>query len=132
MTWTKESFGTNVSIADEQHREIFSLVNTLNDAVAAGDRSKVGKDLDALIDYVVMHFQTEEELLKKHGYPEFAAHKAEHEKLVGTCADLQKKFHAGAAEITADTTAFVKDWLVKHIPAVDQNYGPFLGSKGVT
>jgi hemerythrin len=132
MTWTKEAFGTNISVADEQHREIFALVNGLSDAVAGGDRGKVGKQLDALINYVVMHFKTEEELLQKHGYPEFKAHKAEHDKLVNTCADLQKKFHAGSAEVTADTAAFVQDWLVKHIPAIDKNYSSFLGSKGVT
>jgi len=132
LTWTKEAFGTNISVADEQHRELFNLVNGLHDAVSAGDRTNVGKRLDALIDYVVLHFKTEEELLKKHGYPDFAAHKAEHDKLVSTCAELQKKFRAGAAEITAETTGFVKDWLVKHIPAVDKNYGPFLGGKGVS
>jgi hemerythrin len=132
MTWTKEAFGTNVSVADEQHIEIFALVNKLNDAVAAGDRAKVGRELDALISYVVMHFATEEALFQKHDYPDFKAHKSEHDKLVSVCADLQKKFHAGAAEITAETTAFLKDWLVKHIPAVDQKYGPYLGSKGVS
>jgi hemerythrin len=70
--------------------------------------------------------------MQQHGYPEFAAHKAEHDKLVSTCADLQKKFHAGAAEVTGETTGFVKDWLVKHIPAIDKNYGPFFSQKGVT
>jgi hemerythrin len=132
MTWTKESFGTNLSIADEQHREIFALVNGLNDAVTTGNRAGIGAKLDALISYVVMHFQTEEKLMQQHGYPEFAAHKAEHDKLVSTCADLQKKFHAGAAEVTGETTGFVRDWLVKHIPAIDKNYGPFFSKKGVT
>jgi hemerythrin len=131
ISWTKEAFGTNVGIADEQHREIFAQLNGLSDAVAAGNRADVGKKLDALIDYVVMHFRAEEELMKKHGYPELAGHKAEHDKLVNTCADLQKKFHAGSAEVTAETAVFVKDWLVKHIPGVDKHYGPFLNSKGV-
>ena len=131
MTWTKEAFGTEIAVSDEQHREIFAMVNGLNDAVAAGDRAKVGQKLDGLINYVVMHFKTEEELMQKHGYPELAGHKAEHDKLVSTCADLQKKFHAGQAQITAETTAFVRDWLVKHIPSVDKHYGPFLRGKGV-
>jgi hemerythrin len=131
MTWTKESFGTNISVADEQHRKIFDLVNSLHDAVGAGDRAKIGKELDALISVVVSHFKTEEELFQKHGYPDFTAHKAEHDKLVQTCADLQKKFHAGSAEISAETTAFVRDWLVEHIPHSDKAYSPFLGSKGV-
>lgn len=132
MTWTRESFGTNLSIADEQHQEIFALVNGLNEAVTSGQRASIGAKLDALIDYVVMHFKTEEQLMQQHGYPQLAAHKAEHDKLVSTCADLQKKFHAGTAEVTAETTGFVKDWLIQHIPAVDKNYGPFFSAKGVS
>jgi hemerythrin len=47
---------------------------------------------------------------------------------VATCADLQKKFHAGQADVTQETTAFVKDWLVNHIPKIDKPYGPCLSA----
>ncbi len=33
MTWTNEQFGTNVSAHDQEHQEIFRLVNALGDAV---------------------------------------------------------------------------------------------------
>jgi len=56
----------------------------------------------------------------------------EHDKLVATCADLQQKFHAGEAEVTADTTQFVKDWLDNHIPKVDKDYGPFFNERGIS
>ncbi len=128
MTWTKEAYGTNVAVADDQHQEIFRMLNGLHETAAAGDRGAIGKQLDALIEYVVMHFQTEEKLMQQKGYPEFAAHKAEHDKLVGTCADLQKKFHAGEAEVNQDTTRFVRDWLDSHIPKVDMPYGPCLNA----
>jgi hemerythrin len=131
LTWTQEAFGTNVTVADDQHKVIFSMLDDLHGAVASGDRGAVGKQLDGLIDYVAMHFKTEEELMQANGYPDFTAHKAKHDELVNTCLDVQKKFHAGQLDITADTTAFVKDWLVNHIPNVDKHYGPFLNSKGV-
>jgi hemerythrin len=131
MTWTKEAFGTNVAVADDQHQAIFNMVNGLNDAVAGGNRAAVGKQLDDLIAYVAMHFKTEEDLMKQHGYADFDAHKAKHDELVKTCLDVQKKFHAGEIEITGDTCVFVKDWLVNHIPNIDKHYGPFLKSKGV-
>lgn len=132
ITWTKAEFGTQVSTADDQHQTLFNMLNHLHETAAGTDRNSVGKQLDALIDYVVMHFKTEEDLMTANGYPDFAAHKAEHDKLVQTCADLQMKFHAGAAEVTQDTTRFVKDWLVTHIPNVDKHYGPYLNSKGVS
>ena len=131
MTWTKDAFGTAITIADDQHQVIFDMVNSLNEAAAGGNRAAVGKQLDDLIAYVAMHFKTEEDLMQQHGYPDFAAHKAKHDELVNTCLDVQKKFHAGAMEVTGDTCVFVKDWLVSHIPQVDKKYGPFLNGKGV-
>ncbi len=131
LTWTKEQFGTQITKADEEHQTIFSMVNQLVDYVTHGDRQAVGRQLDALIDFVVKHFKMEEDLMQANGYPDYTAHKAEHDKLVNTCADVQKKFHAGQLEITADTTNFVKDWLCSHIPAIDMRYGPFLNGKGV-
>ncbi len=132
ITWTEEQYGTKVSIADEQHQHLFDLLNQVDDAVKAGDRGATGSALDALIDFVVKHFQTEEELMQHHGYSGYEAHKAEHDKLVQTCADLQKKFHAGEAEVTPETTQFVKDWLDLHIPKVDRDYGPFFNERGIS
>lgn len=132
ITWTKEEFGTGVTEPDQQHQTLFNMLNTLNDTVASGNRAKTGEQLDALIDFVVKHFATEENLMQQHNYPDYAAHKAEHTKLVQTCADLQKKFHAGEAEITAETTTFVASWLKGHIPNIDKRYGPHLNSKGVS
>lgn len=132
LTWTAEQFGTNVSEADQQHQTLFNMLNELHETVSSGERGAIGNQLDALIDYVVMHFQTEEKLMQANGYPNYAAHKAEHDKLVSTCADLQKKFHAGDADVTEETTTFVKDWLVNHIPKIDKDYGPFLNEKGVS
>lgn len=128
MMWTEREYGTTVPIADDQHKEIFRMLNGLHETATGGDRAAIGKQLDELIDYVVMHFQTEEKLMQQKSYPDFAAHKAEHDKLVTTCADLQKKFHAGQAEVSQDTTRFVKDWLDGHIPKIDKPYGPCLNS----
>lgn len=131
MTWTADGFGTNVSATDAEHQELFALVNQLHDSVPAGDRAATGKKLDDLIAYVAKHFQTEENLMQAHGYPGYAAHKEDHDKLVSTCVDLQSKFHGGQAEVTAEVTGFVKDWLCTHIPQVDKSYGPYLNGKGV-
>ena len=131
MTWTKDQFATNVGAHDSEHQEIFRLVNALGDAVGSGDRAQVGKQLDALIACVADHFAAEEANFAKYDYPALAAHKAEHDKLVATCLDLQKKFHAGEAEVTGETAGFVVGWLTNHIPNNDKLYGPFLNAKGV-
>ena len=130
MSWTAEEFGTSINKTDDEHQKIFSMVNDLH-AIVGGDRSAVGQKLDSLIGFVANHFQTEEELMKSHGYPGYDAHKEEHDALVATCVDLQNKFKAGQTEVTEETTTLLKDWLYRHIPKIDKSYGPFLNDKGV-
>lgn len=128
ITWTEADYGTKVVICDNEHKTLFDMLNALHELAAAGDRTAVGNKLDEMINFVVKHFATEERLMQQKGYPGFAAHKAEHDKLVGTCAGLQKQFHAGEAEISQETTAFVKSWLDSHIPGFDKPYAPSLNA----
>jgi hemerythrin len=131
MTWTKEQFATNVSQHDQEHQIIFDMVNKLHEVAGGSDRSAVGKHLDALIAYVAEHFGAEEANMIKCDYADYKQHKVEHDKLVQTCVDLQKQFHAGNAEITHDTTVFVADWLVSHIPSIDRRYTPVMNGAGI-
>lgn len=128
MTWTKEDYGTSVDVCDQQHQELFNRINTLSDAVTDGERGAIGSRLDNLVDYVVEHFQTEERLMEEKSYKGLSKHREEHDNLVSTCADLQKKFHANEAEIEEDTMAYLKNWLNHHIPVTDRSYGPTLSS----
>ncbi len=128
MEWTEAQYGTTVAICDDQHKELFDRVNALNDAVSKGVRDEIGGSLDHLISYVVEHFETEERLMEERGYEGLDAHRGEHKKLVDTCTDLQKKFHAGNADIEDETMVFIKDWLDQHIPVIDKSYGPTLNS----
>lgn len=131
MTWTKEQFATNVSQHDQEHQTIFNMVNTLHESAGGSDRGTTGKHLDALIAYVAEHFGAEESNMIKCSYADYQQHKLEHEKLVQTCVDLQKQFHAGKAEITRETTVFLADWLVNHIPNIDRRYSPAMNGAGI-
>lgn len=127
ITWTAEQFGTNVGFADEEHKILFDKLNKLYDLATGGAaRSEVGAQLDDLIAYVVDHFAHEEREMTAKGFAGFDAHKAEHEALIGICAGLQKKFHAGEAEVTEEVGQMVKGWLDNHIPNFDKAYGDVL------
>jgi hemerythrin len=128
ITWTAEQFGTNVGFADEEHKILFGKLNKLYDLATGGaERSAVGTQLDDLIAYVVEHFAHEEKEMASAGYSGLDAHKKEHDALVAVCADLQKKFHAGQAEVTDEVGQMVKNWLNNHIPNVDKGYASALG-----
>jgi hemerythrin len=127
ITWTAAQYGTNVGFADQEHQTLFGLLNKLYDEATGGAaRATVGASLDALITYVVDHFAHEEREMVAKGFGGYDRHKAEHEALIGICADLQKKFHAGEAEVTEDVGQLVKGWLDSHIPKFDMAYSDAL------
>ncbi len=127
ITWTKEQYGTDVAFADQEHQTLFGLLNKLYDEATGGaPRADIGASLDALITYVVDHFAHEEREMLAKGYGGYDRHKEEHEAMIGICADLQKKFHAGQAEVTEDVGQLVKGWLDNHIPNFDMAYSSAL------
>lgn len=127
ITWTAAQFGTNVGFADQEHQVLFDMLNKLYDEATGGaPRATVGASLDALIAYVVDHFAHEEREMVAKGFGGYDRHKAEHEALIGICADLQKKFHAGQAEVTEEVGQLVKGWLDNHIPTFDKAYAEVL------
>lgn len=129
ITWTASQFGTDVGFADEEHQILFGKLNKLYDSATGGAaRSTIGEQLDDLIAYVVGHFAHEEKEMQAKGFDNYDSHKAEHEKLVAVCADLQSKFHAGSAEVTDEVGQMVKGWLDHHIPTFDKAYASALNS----
>lgn len=127
ITWTEAQYGTNVGFADDEHKVLFGLLNKLYDEATGGAaRATVGASLDALIAYVVDHFAHEEKEMLAKNFGGYQRHKDEHEALIGICADLQKKFHAGEAEVTEEVGQLVKGWLDNHIPKFDKLYAEVL------
>ena len=129
--WT-ETYAVKVTGFDRQHRTLFRTVNELNEALRAGHgKDVVGKVLQRLIEYTASHFAAEEEAMDRNGYPEFAAHKAEHKALVEQVLKFQKDFQAGKPGVTTSLMPFLQRWLCNHILQTDKKYGPFLNEKGI-
>lgn len=127
MNWTAEKYGTDVGFADDEHKNIFANLNDLYDlAIGGAERAAIGAQLDELINIVVEHFLHEEKEMEAVGFANLVKHKAEHDALVATCADLQKKFHAGEADVTDEVGQMVKGWLDNHIPTWDFGYSEAL------
>jgi hemerythrin len=132
MAWSP-ALSVKIQQFDDQHIKLVNMVNELHDAMKEGKGSEVlGRILNGLISYTSSHFTDEEQLMALHDYPETAAHKVEHEKLVRQVMELQSNFKAGKAILTLDVLMFLKEWLMKHIQGDDKRYGVYLNTKGVT
>lgn len=131
ITWD-QNLRVNVVEIDAQHKKLVDLLNKLFDEVKSGNgRTAMDGVLTELVNYTEYHFDTEERLLEKYGYPAYAEHKKQHEDLKKEVQDLKTDFHKGQAAITFRTMSFLSEWLKRHIMGEDKKYGLFLNSKGV-
>jgi hemerythrin len=127
-----EIYSVKIGIVDTQHKNLVNILNELHQSMlGAQGKDKVGQVLLNLIKYTQVHFAMEEKLMQSHGYPDFPAHKAEHDQLANTVLEFQRKFLSNEVGLTVEMMDFLKDWLSKHILDSDKKYGPFLNAKGV-
>ncbi len=133
LIW-KESLSVKVAEIDNQHKELFNRINNLLDACAQGrGREEIKRTLDFLSDYVITHFGTEEKLMNKHNYPDYASHKERHEQFKKEFAELKMKIEKEATGLltTLGTNHLLIDWWLNHIGKVDKTLGAFLSGKSV-
>src|SRR4051794_35003410 len=91
----KKDFATGIGSIDAQHQSLFAIGRELYAAMSEGQgRAVIGRILERLVQYTTVHFAHEERLMKLHGYPDFAAHKAQHDALVKQVLALQTEFQA--------------------------------------
>ena len=127
-----DSFSVNIGVVDAEHKNLVSMVNELHQAMGQGiGKDKLGRILSKLIEYTQVHFETEERLMQSHAYPDFLAHRSEHQKLTSTVIDFQRRFLANEVGLTLEVMEFLKDWLRTHILRSDKKYSPFLNAQGV-
>jgi len=103
---------------DEQHRQLFNKLNDINAAFRNGKGAEeIFTTLAFLTEYTVMHFATEEELMEKNDYPDYAVHKKNHDDFKATAGELTQKLRKDgpSEDFIVDVTAVIGDWLISHI-----------------
>lgn len=121
---------TGNKIIDEQHRELISKINDLLAAIETSQGQATAiRTLNFLNDYVIYHFEAEENLQKEAGYPGLKEHQKQHAILRQTVADLTDML----TEEECASPAFMKqlndkviDWLYRHIEGFDRSVAEYL------
>lgn len=117
----KDDYCTGHVLVDDQHRELFALVNALSEAIVARrGREMVGPALDRLVAYASEHFAAEERLMRTSCYPGLAAHARIHEEFRAQVVRLSRDYARGEIVLPLTLSQFVLDWLGIHIKGEDQ------------
>ncbi len=116
---------------DAQHQVLVGLVNEMHEAIHQRHGSGVVREvLTKLAEYTKIHFAVEESLMRILGYPGYEEHKAQHEELIASMLELQRKVDSGKTAIGFELMHFLKIWLTKHIMESDQQYAQFFVDAG--
>jgi hemerythrin len=123
VTW-KYHYSVGDEALDAQHQQIIAIINELHEAMQQKvDHTVVAPLLDRLVQYTIDHFRQEEECMLAHRYPDFAQHKALHDKMRQDTLAWRDNVDLVTGR---DLLIFLKEWWCNHIQQQDKRYTPYL------
>lgn len=114
IAWSRH-LEIGVAAIDEDHKQLVSLINTYEDAIAAKSLKKLQRTFEDLIDYCHAHFEREESLMKAVHYPYRTSHRESHEDLLMNLLRLHRKILHGKKLDLPEISDFLRSWIVDHI-----------------
>jgi len=129
LPWSKD-YEVGVAQIDSEHRKLFGLLNEFHDHHdKVVSRIDIANLLNRLVAYAEEHFQHEEKLMRELDYPLLDQHREQHGDLVTGIFSINERLVTDKAKATAETLAFLKNWLHHHILEADLNIGNFMRQK---
>lgn len=124
IVW-KDSYCIGIPIIDEQHRCIVSIINSIHYFIEEHRELDVlNSIIDMMIQYTVIHFMTEEAMLKENGYPHIDDHVQLHQQLINQLKVVSHK--ATQDRDVEPLMKLLKAWWPSHINQEDRKYVPFM------
>ena len=122
-----------VTLIDQQHQELVSMLNRLNDAVKNNEsREDIYRIIDDVIAFTRLHFATEEQLMIQSGYTDIEWHKDKHKQLIQDALHLKGKLAYVGEEMFTD---WFNHWpfarVLAHIQYADKQFEDQLLQSGM-
>ena len=129
FNWEEFNLGLEIASIDNQHKELFAIINKLYDVAESDDLlNDLKKIIKELHEYTKYHFSTEIEYLKKFDYPKIEEHKVMHKAFTDEIAKYEKLAGENKLKSTdcANIFNYLVKWLTVHIDKVDRDYATFI------
>jgi len=133
----EDRFALGIPLVDDQHKELVRLANALHDTCRQGKEfvpEGFRKTTSAVVEYVKVHFSTEEKVMERVKYPGMSEHKAKHQEFVKTVLMEVKNFEDGKTFVPNRFVLFLKEWTLSHIALMDKKMAVYvldLAKKGL-
>ncbi|MGZ5000994.1 MAG: bacteriohemerythrin [Methylomonas sp.] len=111
---------------DSDHQAFVELLNQLNVTSNADFPALFG----ALFEHTEQHFERENQLMQKYGFPAEAEHRGEHQRVLGEFKQFQSRVDKG---MLAFGRSFVKErlpqWFQLHVMTMDSALAAHIGTE---
>ncbi len=123
-------YDTGIQVVDEQHQDLFRLVERLRLSVQENPPAKETLViLEELVATTEQHFTTEEAIMAKAQYPDLTQHVAEHASMLASLYELRAKFRQNPLALALMVPTFMDGWLKHHISDGDFGFVTFLKAR---
>lgn len=127
-----ESFTVKVKRCDEDHKKLFALIQRMHEAIEERKGPDVAQDvLRELDEYTKTHFSAEEALMEQTKYPSLLSHRFQHRPFITKLEQLKEYIETCPSTTPVALVEYLKNWLVRHIKMVDQQYSAHLNANGI-
>ena len=129
-----EKYKTGIEMVDEQHRRLFEIIKETDDLIHEqflyDKYDQIMHLLSQLREYTASHFQDEEALMARIGYPGLEAQKRAHsafiEKLVEIDLSELDDIDDNQQAYLLELIQFLLSWLSNHILGADKKIGAYI------
>ncbi len=123
--WSEKLSVGNKTI-DGQHQYLINLMSQIIfSRKNKRDLVYINGVIHKLYEYAVLHFFTEEDLMKQLDYPNYESHKKEHEFFIKELEKFEKEALEGNVYVNFEIMIFLKKWLINHIQVTDKDLMPY-------
>lgn len=131
LTWSHQCI-VGVQAMDDQHGILMDTLNDLRLTLVRGaNRREICLQLERLIEFTQMHFQSEEQLLLEQGFPGASEHRASHQTLLARLYSALEQVNREEPIHISSLLEFLPAWYLDHVEQLDQPYGVWLNEHGV-
>ncbi len=119
LQW-KPAYSLAIPAVDLEHREMIGLINECYERMGSdADTAAIERFLGEIHAGIAAHFALEEQLMQRSNYPEYGAHKEDHEDLLDQIRDFMDRFDEDREAGLRLLQQRLADWFGRHFATFD-------------
>ena len=128
IIWSN-TLSCGIKLIDDQHKHLVDVVNEMFSHVTGNEgqeQTYFRKIIHEAVDYIKVHFSTEEKIMIGTKFTGYFEHKRAHDNFILTVANIVSDSTTSKRLSLYAFTKFLKDWILSHIAVMDKQYFTYL------